>query len=104
MLKERRGECLSPPSGSNFEEDLQHDWHAEWKARNAEKSPSVAMYATSLTTLVTLSSEPKWFLAAESTFRAAIRAASRPSSTSYSLPSRPTNFGLCPMSGRMPLR
>ncbi len=39
MLKERRGECLSPPSGFNFEENLQHDWHAEWKARNAENHP-----------------------------------------------------------------
>lgn len=61
----------------------------------AKKSPSVAMYATSLTTLITLSSEPRWFLAAESTFRAAIRAASRPCSTLYSLPNRPTNFGSC---------
>src|ERR1700759_5304174 len=34
MLKERRSKCLSPPSGFNFEENLQHDRHAEWKARN----------------------------------------------------------------------
>ena len=27
---------VSRPSGFNFEEDLQHDWHAEWKARNAK--------------------------------------------------------------------
>jgi DNA sulfur modification protein DndB len=70
----------------------------------SKKSLSVATYATSLTTLVTLSSEPRWFLTAESTFRAAMRAASRPCSTLYSRPSRPTNFGSCPMTGRMPLR
>jgi hypothetical protein len=84
---EGKGQVLSPLLGFNFEKDLQHDRHPEWKARNAknhpdrqlvfskdiaqqlrgsvshlglsEKVPFGCQVSPSLTTLVTLSSEPR---------------------------------------------
>src|SRR3982074_183742 len=35
----KKGRVLSPLLGFNFEKDLQHDRHPEWKARNAKNQP-----------------------------------------------------------------
>src|SRR6266702_7230287 len=70
----------------------------------SRKSPSVAIDTPSLTIRLTLSSEPKWCRAADSTFRQAMAAALRPSSMVSSAPSRPREAGLPPATGNIPLR
>ena len=87
----RTGNLSSPKTSRNSSEAASATFGC------AKKPPSVARFAISLTTLVTLSSEPRWFLAAESTFRACDARGFASCSTLYSLPSRPPNFGLCPM-------
>jgi hypothetical protein len=87
----RTGNLSSPKTSRNSSEAASATFGC------AKKPPSVARFAISLTTLVTLSSEPRWFLAAESTFRACDARGFASCSTLYSLPSRPANFGLCPM-------
>ena len=39
MTTSLKSSFVAVPSGFNFEEDLQDNWHAEWKARNAEDHP-----------------------------------------------------------------
>src|SRR5260370_697020 len=70
----------------------------------SRKSVSVAIDTPSLTTRLTLSSEPKWCRAAVSTFRQAMATALRPSSTVSSAPSRPREAGLPPATGNIPLK
>jgi hypothetical protein len=95
---------------SNFKNHFQLDRHRKRQTGNAQHDAGryllfpenlyqyfrscighlrMAIDTPSLTTRLTLSSEPKWCRAAASTFRQAMAAAVRPSSMVSSAPSRP---------------
>jgi hypothetical protein len=66
------------------------------------KPSAAAIDTPNRTTWLTLSSEPRCFLATAMAFSVAMRAASHPASVSISLPKRPTTFASCPTHWKHP--
>ena len=132
LVRVDAGCLLLAKLGHDFKNELDFDRHAEGQAGDAEDDaarkhpgaedldeelgrsvgdfrmvPEVAFRRdvdASFATPVTLSSAPRYALAADKALRQAISAAFRPSSADSAPPTRPTYWGSRPATGSMPLR